>query len=165
MDAGQIATDIRNKLNNFRANDQGVFALSHDGTTYYNNAGLTKFVFVINARVVKAQPNDATIQFVSPNDPNQTIGGSQLEGNLKSNIQTKIDLGLWLNEVQNAGITAARGQNPGQLNSRTIQIPGKASASPQVQFGGKSFNQIQTILNNVNVFVQYKKYDANANGF
>ena len=165
MDATQSTADIRSRLNNFNASDQGVFALSHDGTTYNGNAGLTKFVFVINARVVKAQPNDATIQFVSPNNPNQTIGGNKLEGNLKSNIQTKIDLGPWLNEIQNAGITAARGQNPGQLNSRTIQIPGKASASPQVQFGGRSFNQIQTILNNVNVFVQYKKYDAAANDF
>ena len=165
MSATQIAVDIKGKLNNFNATDQGVFALSHDGTTYNNNAGLTKFVFVINARVVKVQPNDATIQFVSPNNPDQIISGNQLEGNLKSNIQTKIDLGPWLNEVQNAGITAARGQKPGQLNSQTIQIPGKTSATPQVQFGGKTFNQIQTILNNVNVFVQYKKYDNATSDF
>ena len=165
LNSTQIAADIIKRLNNFTASDQGIFALSHDGTIYNGNANLTKFVFVINARVVKAQPNDATIQFVSPNDPNQTISGSQLEGNLKSNIQTKIDLGPWLNEIQNAGIIAARGQKPGQLNSSTIRIPGKASANSQVQFGGKSFSQIQTILNNVNVFVQYKKYDANAQDF
>ena len=165
MDATQITADIRSRLNNFNASDQGVFALSHDGTTYNGNAGLTKFVFVINARVVKAQPNDATIQFVSPNDPNQTISGDQLEGNLKSDIQTKIDLGSWLNELLTAGISATRGQRPGELDGSTIQIPGKTTANPQVQFGGKSFAEIQRILNNVNVFVQYKKYDAAANDF
>ena len=169
MNGGQMANNIKNKLNNFSATDQGVWVLSHDGSTYKNNPnGFNKNVYVINARVTTVQAGDPTIQFVHPDQPDQPINGNQLEGNLKSDIKTKVDLGNWLNEVFNVGINATRANAPGKLNPNSIRIPGKQAPGnglPPVQFGGKDFNAIQTILNNVNVFVQYKKYDANAQGF
>ena len=167
MSGAEMAQSIRQKLNNFNSSDQGVWVLSHDGSTY-KKQGFDKNVYVINAQVTTVKPNDSTIEFINPNAPDQPISADQLAGNLKSNIQTKVDLNAWLNEILNAGITAARGQNPGQLNSATIQIPGKkaaASGQSQVQFGGKDFNTIEQILNKVNVFVRYKKYDAKANNY
>ena len=159
MDRAQIVQNIKQKLNNFNSTDQGIWALSHDGLTYKNNAGYTKNVYVINARVVA---NDASVQFVSPTNPNQPITGAQLEGNLKSDIKTRVDLTDWLNEIITVGISAARGSLPGQLQPNTINIPGKrgpTAGQAPIQLGNKTFVQIQTILNAVNIFVQYKKYD------
>ena len=165
MSGSQMVQSIRKKLNNFNSTDQGVWVLSHDGTTY-RKPGFDKNIYVINAKVTTVKANDQTIEFINPGVPDRPISGDELAGNLRSNIQTKVNLSAWLNEILNAGITAVRGENPGQLDSATIQIPGKKAAAagqPQVQFGGKDFSAIEQILNKVNVFVQYKKYDAAAN--
>ena len=148
--APAMANLIKNKLNfgagQWTTTDQGVWSLSNG-----NNPG----GFTIKAKFEKVDPS-SNVQFTNP--AGTALNESQLSGNVKANIKTKVDLGSWLTELRATKITGSS-TSPGVLNS--LNIPGKSGPANQSQFSGKSYDQIKQILEKVGIQIRFKKWVNN----
>ena len=144
-DAAGLVALIQARLNAWSASDQGVFAL-------WNGTNGLKISAVFSTV-------DDTVVFVTPN--NQNPNESDLTGIVQSTIKTEINLQTYLQELQAGRISAAQGANPGQIQPNSISFPAKNGAPGSAQFAGKSFSEIEQILNNVGIRMQYKKWQNN----
>ena len=146
LDANALVTKIKNKLKDFRSNDQGVFALWN---------GITGIK--IKARFTAV---DDTVQLVVQNSDNPKP--TDLTGFVKTTIKTTINLQTYIQELQTGKITAEQGKRPGELKPNSLIFPAKLGAAGQAQFNAKSFEQIKQILATVGISPQYKKWTGNA---
>ena len=147
LTANQLAQKIIGKFNKFTDPDQGVFAL-WNGT---NGEQLIKAKFVL-----KNAGGD--FKLVTANNTNPDP--NDLLNDVKSDIKSKIDMSAYINELQSTSIKAVMGNNPGEIKSGSIQIPGKLGAAGQDRFNSKTFDDINTILKTQGVSIKFKKQDA-----
>ena len=150
LDANTLANKIKQELSNFKRQDQGAFSL-------WNG---------INGLRIKAKftlvTNDGSIEFVNNNGATIT-NENDLIGDLKTSLKTQIDLGNYLEQLQNTKIEATQGNQPGQLN--TFIIPPKNGDAGAAQFNGKTFAEIEAILNKLGIKARYKKWQSNSNNW
>ena len=146
LDLNTLADKIKQELNNFGRNDQGAFSLWNGR----NGLKIKAKFSLVN--------NDGSIEFV--NKAGATITNeNDLAGDLKTNLKTQIDLGTYLEQLQNSKIEATQGSQPGQLNAFTL--PAKTGNPGAAQFNGKTFAEIETILNKIGLQIRYKKWEKN----
>ena len=147
LDKDGISRLIQERLADFNSNDQGVFAL-WNGVT-----GIKIEVFF--------EKVDQTVSFVV-NGNNLNPTENDLKGFVKTqNINNLINLGPYINELTSKIINATAGSTVGQFSGTTIQFPPKSGTPGNEQFAGKTYNEIEEILKNVGVLIQYKKWQPN----
>ena len=145
LDKNEIANLIQTRLKDFNSADQGVFAL-WNGTNGIKIQAIFRTV-------------DDTVSFNVGNNLNPTP--DQLTGDVKSDIKNEINLGSYINELKSKIINAAAGNVPGEFLGTDIQFPAKSGDPGTSQFAGKTYEEIQTILNSVGVSIRYKQWENN----
>ena len=144
LDAQGLATALTNAFNDFTDSNQGVFAL-WNGT---NGSKLIRAKFAL-----KANDGKYKLTVRGNENPNET----DLSGDVKSTIKSKIDLGDYINQLTSAKLNATGDVN-GTLQGNTISFPNKTGAG---RFENKSFNEIKAILQNVGVAIKFKRQAQN----
>ena len=144
LDAQGLATALTNAFNDFTDSNQGVFAL-WNGT---NGSKLIRAKFAL-----KTNDGKYKLTIRGNENPNET----DLSGDVKSTIKSKIDLGDYINQLTSAKLNATGDVN-GTLQGNTISFPNKTGAG---RFENKSFNEIKTILQNVGVAIKFKRQAQN----
>ena len=149
LDAASLAVKLKEKLDNFREANQGVFAL-------WNGTNGQK---LIQAKFVLKDPN-SNFKLITSTSQNPT--DNDLKNDVKSSIKSIIDIQPYLNDLQANPIRAVAGSNPGTISS--IQMPDKSGSAGSDRFNGKTFDQIKSIFQTqANISIKFKKQDQSGN--
>ena len=144
LDASQLTQAIINALNNTSRNDKGIFAL------WNGTQGLK-----IKVRF-QLKPGVETDFALVDTSGNVITDEADRSGDLKSDIQTNIDLSDYFNQLETTPLQATKGAQIGQLTN--FELPRGNTG----KFDNQTYNQIKAILNDVGLNFQFQEWNNNA---